>query len=247
MKKVFIAIMALSPLFTLAQSDPPYTMVESIMLTPDNAHLKEFSENLKAHNEKFHKSGLYAASVWSIATGPNVGKIVWMMGPLTFSDLDNRPSGSDHDEDWSGKVLPYVKKVTNGEYWKRDDKVSNIVGENRPIVRVRYLEVAKGQGYRVNGLFEQISKAVKAMDGEHPWSVYSNQFRQGYKIGRHIAAVTGFKNWAELDSDDNFIENFEKVNGEGSYQRFTTAASEVFSNSEDEFWTFMPNLSPSQE
>ena len=82
-----------------AQDDSKYQMWESIMMTPDNTKLKVLGENMRKHNQKYHKDGPYEATVYNIATGPNVGKMIWEMGPLTFSHLDARPSKGGHDED----------------------------------------------------------------------------------------------------------------------------------------------------
>jgi len=108
-----------------AQDDSSYQMWESITLTPDNSKLKVLAENMRKHNQKYHKSGAHKATVFNITTGPNAGKIVWEMGPLTFADLDTRPSVGGHDEDWRDNVDPYIKKTNTVEYWKEDTKNSN--------------------------------------------------------------------------------------------------------------------------
>ena len=110
---------------TLNAQDNDYKMWENIMLTPDNTKLKAFGEAMSKHNKAYHKEGPYKANVYTIASGPNVGKIVWEMGPLKFSDLDGRPSKGGHDEDWRDNVMPHVKKMTHGEYWKEDKELSN--------------------------------------------------------------------------------------------------------------------------
>ncbi len=147
---LMITAIALGATLTVnAQDEAPYTMWEQITITPDNSKLKVLGENMRKHNMKYHKEGTYDASVYSIATGPNIGKLVWMMGPLKFSDIDGRPSKGGHDEDWRDNIMPYVKKMTNGEYWKQDNKLSNVSmlkpGEvTHPLLYIRYREVAKG-------------------------------------------------------------------------------------------------------
>lgn len=108
--------------FTLnAQEDSKdYEMMESILLTPDYTKLKVLGENMRAHNTKYHNDGPYKASVYNISTGPNTGKLVWMMGPLKYTHLDSRPEVDGHDEDWRDNVMPYIKKNHTGEYWRMD-------------------------------------------------------------------------------------------------------------------------------
>ena len=127
MKKLLVAVF-LCVSFLVKGQDEGYTMFQMINLTPDNKNIGKLTENLKAHNEKFHNAGNLTAFVWSVATGPRIGQLIWMRGPLKFADLDN-PQGKEHDDHWSKSVLPYVKKVGTLEYWKRNDKISNVEGD----------------------------------------------------------------------------------------------------------------------
>jgi len=244
---LMMVVIVFGTIISVNAQEKSYVMWESITLTPDNTKLKVLGENMRKHNQKYHKEGPYKAYVYTISTGPNIGKIVWEMGPLTYSHLDNRPSEGGHDDDWRDNVLPYVKKMSDGEYWKKDKKLSNtdmLTSDNttHPLLYIRYLEVVKGEGHNVKHLFTQISKAVKAMDGENPWGLYYNEFRQG-DLGRHIATVSSMKNWAELDRDRNFKESFIKVNGEKSWQPFLENMNDTFSNSWDEIWSFNAKMS----
>jgi len=242
-----LLLMVFGTFLTVEAQDKDYVMWESITITPDNTKLKILGENMRKHNQTYHKEGPYKAYVYNISTGPNIGQIVWEMGPLTYSHLDGRPSDTAHDDDWRDNIMPYVKKMTNGEYWKKDKELSNTAmldpnSVSHPLLYIRYFEVVKDEGHNVNSLFTQISKTVKAMDGENPWSVYYNEFRQG-DIGRHIVTVNPYKNWAELDMEDNFKETFIKVNGKDSWEPFLANMNDSFSNSWDEIWTFNPKLS----
>ncbi len=247
---LLMSVIALGTFFnTEAQeTKSSYEMWESIMLTPDNSKLKLLGEGLRKHNQTYHKQTPYTAFVYNIVTGPNVGKIIWEMGPVTFTQLDKRPASSAHDDEWRDLVMPYVKSMTNGEYWRADEKLNNTSmltddANLYPLLFVRYHEVSKDQGHNVERLFKQISDAVKAMDGVNPWGVYYNEFRQGYTIGRHIATVSFHKNWAEFDKDDNFKKTFEKVHGENSWVGFLRLYEETISNSWDEVWEYNPKLS----
>lgn len=225
-----------------------YEMWESITLTPDNVKLKLLGDAMRKHNQLYHKQAPYKAYVYNIVSGPNVGKLVWEMGPITFSQLDKRPSGNVHDDDWRDQVMPFVKSMSNGEYWRKDDKLSNTAslsaeGVSHPLLFVRYLEVADNQGHNTNRLLKQIGETVKAMEGDNPWGVYYNEFRQGSKIGRHIATVSFFTNWTEFDVENDFKKVFIKNNGEDSWDEFLKNMSATFSNSWDEIWEYNPKLS----
>lgn len=230
-----------------AQDEPTYAMWESFYITPDNTKLKALGEAMSKHNKKYHKEGPHSAVVYNVVSGPNIGKMVWQMGPLNFKHLDDRPAAGGHDEDWRDNVMPNVKKLSSGEYWKQDDDVSNtsmLQGEtgSYPILHIRFFEVADGHGYQIEHLMDQIGKSVKDMDGENPWGLYDNQFRQG-NIGRHLATVRFHKNWAEYDKDMKFKESFLKLNGEDSWDAFVKGMTTAFTDSWDEIWEYNANLS----
>lgn len=252
LKKVTIifamALFILSPLTSLtAQETEDYSMWESFYMTPDNTKLKALGEAMANHNKKYHSEGPHRATVYNVVTGPNMGKLIWQMGPLNFKHLDSRPSKGGHDEDWRDKVMPNVKKLSNGEYWKQEDEPSNtemLKGDDisYPILHIRYHEVDEGYGYQIDHLMVQVGKTFKDLDGENPWGVYDNQFRQG-DLGRHMATVRFHKNWASYDTDIKFKESFLKVHGEDSWDGFIKEWDSTFSNSWDEVWEYNATLS----
>jgi len=244
---VSLLVLSISP-EVQAQEDTPDVIWESIIITPDYTKLKELGESMAKHNKKYHASGKYQAYVYDINTGPNMGQIVWEMGPLTLSDLDGRPSAGGHDEDWRDNVMPYVKKMHTGEYWRQNQKISNLdmleAGKvTHPLLFIRYHEVEDDGGYLLQGVLKQISETIKGMDGDHPWGVYENMFRQGDRIGRHLATVGFFKNWTDMDRDNNFKATFMKVHGEDAWDNFLEAYDNTFSNSWDEIWEYNAALS----
>lgn len=246
----FLTIVALflGTMITInAQEDTSYEMWEDMMFTPDNTKLKILQDNIRKHNETYHKSGPHKATVYNIATGPNAGKIVWEMGSLTYADLDTRPKAAGHDEDWRDNVSPYIAKVHTTEYWKSDKKLNNTAmldGDNSkyPILLVRYYEVVDGPTPGVNTFFERVSKTVKSLAGVNPWGVYYNEFRQG-DLGRHIATFSFFPNWASFDKDLNWVENFDKVNGKDASQNQNDLLDTTFKNSWDEIWVYDAHMS----
>ena len=241
MRTLALVLLLALPLFVIQAQDDGYTMYETIVLEPETEDLAGLMEAMAEHNKTYHNEGAYSAIVWQIATGPNAGKLVWMMGPCTYTDLDGRPAG-EHDTHWANEVMPHIESGGPAEYWRRDDDLSHTDGQPRPIVAIRYLEIEKGQGYRLQGLLQKLSDAVGASDDDTPWSVYYNEFQQGWDIGRHIALVSGLNTWSEFDKPDTFVQDFEKHHGENTWQPFLREWQEVIHNSWDEVWTIMPAL-----
>ncbi len=229
------------------EQESPDLIWETIMLTPDHTKLKTLGENLRAHNQKYHKSGSHQASVYNITTGPNSGKLVWIMGPFQWEDLDTRPAQGGHDEDWRDKVMPYLKAIEQGEYWRQHNDLSNtaMLPEDPsayPMLFTRYHEIERGQAHNWQKMLEMVSKTIKAMPGDNPWGVYINEFRQG-AIGRHIASVGFFKNWKDFAQDNKFREKFDEIHGNTSWEGFLRNMENTFENSWDEIWEYNKNLS----
>lgn len=230
-----------------AQESDDYSMWESIMLTPDYTKLKILQTNMRKHNQTFHKEGTNRATVYNISTGPNAGKLLWQMGPMMFKHNDTRPDQGAHADDWRDNIMPYIKEIHTTEYWKQDDKLSNVGmltgdDETYPILFVRFFEVDEDHGYSMNSLFKQVSETLKSMPGENPWGVYYNEFLQG-DLGRHVATVSFMKNWTQMDEDRNFIEAFKKLHGPNSWETFLDTRDGTFSNRWDEIWVYNKNMS----
>ena len=203
---------------------------------------------MAAHNKKYHAEPPHTASVFNIVAGPNTGKMVWMMGPCTFSDLDNRPAADGHDEDWAGNIVPYLQDASHGEYWRRDKEmvVDNREVQTMPMnmYMIRYMTVNRGQGYRINGLMKKAHAVMSAIDDVHYWAFYRNQFLQGWENGRHVAVVSGMNNWSEFDDNSwSFSKKFDEIHGEGSSDNFWDEMNEVFANQWHEIWALDKSMS----
>jgi len=243
-----VAIVFGAMLTVNAQEDSKnYEMWEDIMLTPDNTKLKVLQDNMRKHNQTYHKEGHHKATVYNISSGPNAGNIIWEMGPMMYSHNDTRPGEGGHDSDWRDNVMPNIKKIQTIEYWKADDELNNtdmLDGDESkyPIMFVRYYEIADGPTPGVKTFFERVSKTVKALEGVNPWGIYYNEFRQG-DLGRHIATFSFSPNWADFDKDVKWAETFKEVNGENSWANQKDLYDATFKNTWDEIWTFNAYMS----
>jgi hypothetical protein len=241
-----IFVMLCTGLFAQTENTDEGIIFETIILTPDYEEIATLAANLEAHNKEFHTAGTpYEAYVYNITTGPNSGKMVWMMGPFSkWADLDNRPGGEAHDENWMTTVVPYLENMEHGEYWKRDNEMSKApTGKQYPLMFIRYHSISKAEGYRFGPLLEKISSVMKAMDEAESWAVYDNLLRQGYDTGRHVAMIGGMNNWAEMDEDWPFMDKFKEMYGDAAWNAFVSDMEVVTTNSWDEIWSYNAKLS----
>ncbi|MEQ8927256.1 MAG: hypothetical protein RLO81_15655 [Fulvivirga sp.] len=242
MKKLLITSLCLASLCAFAQDkEESYVMYEMITLQMNGKDNGKLQQAMKAHNDAFHNKEGQKARVWAINSGPNAGKTVWMMGPLTFADLDNRPQGKNHDDDWKNVAI-HVESLVSVEYWQRDDELSVVKDKEAKNLYVRFSNVSDETGFLTRDFMEKVSAVQKALDRDHSWTVWDNQFRQGNR-GRHMATAGGFDKWAELDEDWGFKNKFIEIYGEDKWVTFWRTGDLIFTDQWDETWTYMPEMS----
>lgn len=245
MKKV-LTLMIASVCFVFfgfsQEAETDYKMYQMIYLKPKTDKLKELGEAMANHNKTYHNEKPYTAHIWMASTGPHTGEWVWVMGPLTYTDLDSRPDTDEHMEDWRDNVMPYLKGVSEGEYWKYDDKVSHspegaFSGKE---IWAMY-DIKPFEGYRFTALLENVAKVYKEKNYPNYFQVYRSQFNSG--SGRDVAIAFSFKNWAFFDEEDKFWDDYEEVHGEGSKWKFFEEYREVVESTYDEVSQYIPALS----
>lgn len=249
MKNVLFFFLALlCPVLIYGQSDDaPDVMFETVLITPENDDPAALMAALAKHNRTHHSEGAHSARVYYINTGPNTGKMVWMMGPCTFADLDTRP---ECNEDWGANVGPHIAHMEAGEYWELDAELSKLPPFDpnvspMPIVRVRYHIFKRGiSGFRIQHHFQQISETIKSMEGNRWWGVYDNLFQQGYAADArpHMATISIHPNWASLDEGWEFRKHFVAKYGEAAWQPFLDEGNAIQTNSWEEIWEFAPEM-----
>jgi hypothetical protein len=232
--------------FTQEEDNTSYEMFELIYLTPKTESIWELMEALAEHNKTFHQEGPYKSHVWMINTGPHTGDICWAMGPCTFTELDDRPNDMDHTEHWMKNVMPHVKKVTDGEYWKKDDKLSydpEAEFSGKEIWAV--YDIKPFEGYRFTALLEKVKKVYDEKSYPYYFNIYRSQFDGGK--GHDVAIAFGFKNYSFFDEEDKFWKDYEDVHGEGSRWKFFEEYRDVVVHTYDELSEYNAYMSGAEE
>ena len=193
-KSIYLTIVAFAvTCITVVQSQN--VVYETIYLSPKTENILELSEKMTAHNEKYHGTAPYNASVWRVLTGERSGNMLWIMGPFTFSDLDNRPATGGHDEDWAGKVLPLTHGMHNGYYWKLRPAHMYTPSETYQgkIMRVRTLDIKPGKMDEYNHLMDNIMKVYNEKKLDHSMAIFNNVAGDQ---NRDVAIVWQYENYA---------------------------------------------------
>ncbi len=242
---MLIAMLMGAILITIGQTD--YKMWQLTYLKPlPGTDMEAAAKAMADHNKRFHADGKYEASVWANHTGTYLGTWVWVMGPATFTDLDGRPQGKDHEDDWNNNVAPYFTLVAN-EFWKLDEKKSyepeNFTHGNKVIWTV--FDIKPGDGYRFAAILEKVAEVYKEKKYDHNFSVYWNKFDN--KQGRDVVVEVSFNTWSFMDEDNKMKKDYEEVHGEGSWFKLIEEFRDVVVSSEDEVSVLIPELGGAQD
>ena len=242
-KKIgFITFLLIGMLTVQAQAD--YKMYLQILLEPKLDQISQFEENLAEHNKKFHSEGFREVVVYSISSGSNAGKYAWVMGPLTFTDLDGHELNKAHDVDWNNNVLALCSEVSDFEWWKFQDELSYTPEGSQTGKEVfTVYDIKKGEGYRFKEVVKKAVEVYKAKEYPDYFRVYFAEFASD--SNRDVALSSGFKTWTSLDEKSTFKKDFEEVHGAGSWDPFLKEYQASFNSYEDELSLLMPHLSGS--
>ena len=122
MKKLtllFTAVFAFA-VFSFAQAD--YTMFKVVYIKPDYTKLEELGKAMTKYNKTWNSSADHRSHIWVVNSGPHTGEWLYVHGPTTFTNLDNRNITDDQRDHWMYEVMPNVEKLSDAGYWRMSDK-----------------------------------------------------------------------------------------------------------------------------
>ncbi len=242
MKKA-IFLMLLLPFLATSQNSTEYAVFENGLISANPTQIKQFEAGMAAHNKKYHGDGIYGARVYTIGNGPNTGSYMWVMGPLPWSAMDNRPAKEGHDEDWNTKVLPYMLPEGDQTYWKYEAALSNFPKDfTLKNLLVDFYNVKRFKSEEAMALVGKLKKVMTEKFPDETYGIYTNQF-SSTKEGKDLAYISFFDKSAWLGEDNEFMKKYEEVHGKGSFATFLKDWEAATDGSESELWKFRPDLS----
>ena len=221
MKKLLLILLCL-PFLSIAQDDKKPALYEVDNMEVKTGMEDAFEAAVKSHNEKFHpKEGDYHARLFYNINGPFGGQYSWIMGPTSFTALDDRPGKGAHDEDWK-KVTAMVDNFHSPTYWSEDSKLSHIVPGTENEKRLIWVyDLKMGQSDKFKELIGKVKEVYDKKRPTESMGVYWNEFLDT-KAGMDVAIVFPFAKWAWLDKEGTFKKQYEELNGAGSMEKFLT-------------------------
>lgn len=218
MKKLVFALLCF-PLIAFSQDSQP-NLFEVVNIHVKPGQEKAFEAAVKAHNTQFHpEGGVYRGRLFYNLNGPNGGTYSWIMGPTTWTAMDNRPAEGSHDADWA-KVEAMVEKFESPTYWAFSNELSQEIENLSPPKRLIWMyDIKRGQSARWAELVGKVKKVYEAKRPTEPFWVVWNEFADS-GAGMDAAIIFAFDKWSWLDRESKFGDEFEEVHGEGTWHNF---------------------------
>ncbi len=236
-----LCLMVWTTLSLQAQTD--YRQWETHRFKVKMGQSEQFEKGLAAHNKKYHNTAPYKTGIFEINTGPNTGEYELAMGPMTFTQMEGRPAGKEHDEDWA-KVMEHVQSSGETVYWRADKGISYAPAgsETFNTIRWRYVTLRTDQKDRYMKLLAQ---NIKVFETKKLGAGFMAYWKYGASQGPHACIELSMPGLSYLDRQDTWIKDFEEVHGEGSYDMYLEQLNICVdrSKSYDELVKFRPDLS----
>jgi len=244
MKNLMITLCLVAWVSLSCWAQTNYVQFECGYMRAKSGHSDMFKKGLTAHNQKYHNVDPYKIYVWEVLTGPNSGTYFTALGPVSFTQLDKRPDSPEHNADWQNNVEVHMDYVGESSYWRRDTTLnytpagSDDFGKSR----IRYVTLNPDESDRWEEQQEKVIEVFKAKNYPAAYAVYT---RYGLSAGPTACSEINFKDWAFLDSPNNFIKDFDEVHGVGAYERWLEEITISVDRTKtyDELISFIPELS----
>ena len=230
--------------FTFGQTD--YVMFKTVYMKPDYANLKDLGKAMTEYNKTYANEAPFKGHVWVVNSGPRTGEWLYVMGPLTFTDIDSREVSDDQRDLWLFELMPNVKSMSDGSFWRMDaDKSYEGTGEFTGKEVLTYFKIKNGEEYRFKQMVADVKEVYEAKSYPNFFQLYYSQFSK--KCGYDVLIAGGISNWADFDNRPNFKADYEEVHGEGSFQKLLDEYDSVVENEYDEIIMYIEELSSDRE
>lgn len=244
MKAIFLSLSLVVAMALNLQAQTDYQQWECSYVRVKPANVDLFEKGLAAHNKKYHNADPYKIGVFDVLTGPYSGGYFIGLGPVTWTQIEGRPTGSEHDMDWQQHVAQYIDEESETEYWRmdKDIKYKAANSDNFTRSRIRNFTLKPGERDRFESLLRQVVAVYKQKAYPASYNVY---WRQGASQGPHAITEINMDHWSYFDRPDTFEKDFNEVHGEGAFQRYIEEFELCLDRSKtyDELIVFKPELS----
>lgn len=242
MKKLTLLMAFVIAFAFLSSAQEDYTMYKVVYIKPDYTKIKDLGKAMAKYNKTWNNSTEHSSHIWAVNSGPHTGEWLYVHGPTTFTNLDDRNITEEQKEHWLFEVMPNVTELSDGSFWRMSDDLTyeGTIGFTGKEVLTFY-KIKDFQEYRFKAMVAKVNEVYVAKEYPNFFQVYYSEFARICGYDAMIAG--GFENWAFFDNKPNFKKDYEEVHGEGSFQMLLEEYKGVVENEFDEIIMYVPELS----
>ena len=231
MKKVtfIILIATFVALNTYSQSNSDATpmAIETLMLLPKRGMEDKFEAAVLAHMKKYHPEGPYVAALRKNEYGEKAGWYLWVMGPSPYSSLD-KPLGKEngHEQDWNTTIDPLVQEYGASGLWGYNQELSYgpDIFKKAKHYELWAVDLKPGKYSKFKEIAEKLKKVYEVL-GNTSFIVLDNNLHT--TGGADISLIWSFDTYVDWAKDPGPKAEFEKQNGQGSWQKMMDEWMEI--------------------
>jgi hypothetical protein len=213
--------------------------IETLSLLPKRGMEDKFEAAVLAHMKKYHPDGPYVAGLRKIEYGPKAGWYVWVMGPTSYGTFD-KPLGKDngHEQDWNTTIEPLVEEYGATGLWGYNTEFS--YGRDIFLKSKHYevwsVDLKPGKYYRFKAIAEKLKKTYESI-GKTAFLVLDNNLHT--TGGPDVSLIWSFDTYADWANDYGPVTAYEKLYGEGSWQRMLDEWMDIINDYDSEIRTII--------
>ena len=236
---LFLGLCIMAGAFAQSATEAPLTVVETMYVLPKRGMEDRFEAAVKAHNEKYHPAGPFVAGLRKVEYGDKAGWYVFVYGPTTYENLDNRPAKANgHADDWSKNVDPLVESYGSTTLWNLNKDLSfgfDILQKSK-YYEMWLVTLKKGEYYRFKALSEKLKKAYESL-GTGSFIVFDNPLHTAN--GADVGLVWSFNTYKQWEEDPGPMMAYEKLYGAGSWQHMMDEWRDIYVDYTGEIRSFV--------
>ena len=236
---LFLGLCIMAGSFAQSATEAPLTVVETMYVLPKRGMEDRFEAAVKAHNEKYHPAGPFVAGLRKVEYGDKAGWYVFVYGPTTYENLDNRPAKANgHADDWSKNVDPLVESYGSTTLWNLNKDLSfgfDILQKSK-YYELWMVNLKRGEYYRFKGIAEKLKKAYESL-GTGAFIVFESPLHTN--TGGDIGLIWSFNTYKEWADDPGPKAAYEKLNGPGSWLQLMDEWKDIYVDYNSEIRSFV--------
>ncbi len=213
--------------------------VSRLFAKPDK--VAELEKAVAAHAQKYH-TGDWKWRVFQIETGPDAFGLHIVEGPNSWTDLDGRGNlGAEHTADLMKNIAPLTSGQGAESYFVYRDDLSTVQPTDySDKISITHIYPKVGWGLKLESYMKKAKKAWEK--GGESVAVYQSHFSgqaQYSIVNRHK------QGWKEKEKDFRkpFIDRYNEVNGENTYDDYLGAVQKYIDHAWGEMLVYRADLS----